>query len=256
MLFKILLFFVFDVVIGLLYYRFMSWYDDKVSEDLQRFPLLAFVLCLFLAWAAETWFGVADIIGAFSAGLIVGATPRAGYIESRFSPLSYLLLTPIFFSSIGLEVTLPALTPKLALFTVLLVIVGILSKLIGCGLGAKICGFSNRQCVQTGLGMICRGEVALIVANKGMASGMIQEELFGPIIIMVVACTVATPVLLKFAFRGEDTIASLEASRLVDRIQMPGELDAIAAQLVEKEPRHRRHALDIFTRFSLPHKKS
>ena len=104
--------------------------------------------------------------------------------------------------------------------------------------------------------MVCRGEVALIVANKGMASGMIQEELFGPIIIMVVACTVATPILLKIAFRGEDSTASLEASRLVDRIQMPGELDAIAAQLVEKEPRHRRHALDIFTRFSLPHKKS
>lgn len=253
---KIVLFFVFDIVIGVAYYRFMLWYNDKVSEDLQRFPLLAFVLCLFLAWAAETWFGVADIIGAFSAGLIVGATPRAGYIESRFSPLSYLLLTPIFFASIGLEVTLPALTPKLALFTVMLVIVGILSKLIGCGLGAKICGFSTHQSVQTGLGMVCRGEVALIVANKGMASGMIQEELFGPIIIMVVACTVATPILLKVAFRGEDSTASLEASRLVDRIQMPGELDAIAAQLVEKEPRHRRHALDIFTRFSLPHKKS
>ena len=197
-------------------------------------------------------FGVADIIGAFAAGLIISGTPRAGYIESRFSPLSYLLLTPIFFANIGLTVTLPQMTPRLALFTLLLIIAAVLSKLAGCGLGAKLCGFTGRQSLQTGLGMVCRGEVALIVANKGMAAGMIAPLYFGPIILMVVACTIATPVLLKLAYRDARTAQLLEASRLVDRYEMAGELDAIAAQLVKKESRHRRHALDVFSRTTPP----
>lgn len=124
-----------------------------------------------MAFCAEEFFGVADIIGAFSAGVIIATTPKAKYIESKFSPLSYLLLTPIFFASIGIKVVLPKMDAAIVLFAVMMVLVAVVSKLIGCGLGAKLCGFTNRQCVQVGFGMACRGEVALIVANKGMAMG-------------------------------------------------------------------------------------
>ena len=86
----------------------MDWYIKNVhSTDLQRYPIFAFVLCLFLAFCAEELFGVADITGAFAAGLIISTTSKAKYIEVKFAPLSYLLLTPIFFASIGLEVDLP-----------------------------------------------------------------------------------------------------------------------------------------------------
>ena len=218
-LLKILLFFVFVTVIGFIFNKVSTWYMNRLNnQNLHRFPIAGFALCLFFAWAAEEIFGVADIIGAFAAGLIVATTPKGTYISSKFSPLSYLLLTPIFFANIGLKVTLPQLSGKLILFTVLLVLVGVLSKLIGCGIGAKLCGFTNRQAVQTGLGMACRGEVALITANKGMSIGIMEQEYFGPVIILIVCCAVFTPILLKLAFKNY--VSSPQDSTLVDNYEL------------------------------------
>lgn len=235
---KILLFFVFVGLLGVGISRLLNWYETKVrSRDLRRYPVLAFVLCLFLAWAAEEWFGVADIIGAFSAGLIVATTPKGAYTASKFTPVSYLLLTPVFFANLGLGVELPGMDATILLFTVTLVIVGIGSKLIGCGLGAKMFGFKNRQCLQVGCGMACRGEVALIVANKGMAMNMINPVFFGPIIILVVCCAVFTPILLKLAFKGESAYEGMEESRLAEGFQLSEQVDEVTARLIEGEKR-------------------
>ncbi|MEG1396364.1 MAG: cation:proton antiporter [Oscillospiraceae bacterium] len=232
-LLKIVAFFGFVLVAGFLYSKFFRWYEDKLGDkDLHRWPLSAFVLCLLLAYCAEEFFGVADIIGAFAAGLIIGTTPKATYIESRFSPLSYLLLTPIFFASIGLNVTLPPMTLQLVLFAVLLVLVAVLSKLIGCGLGARVCGFRGRQCVQMGLGMACRGEVALIVANKGMATGMLPPAFFGPVIIVVVCCAMLTPIMLKIAFKSDGKHADMAESGLVDKYNAVEQLDYVADRVL------------------------
>lgn len=218
-LLKILLFFIFIIVLGFIYNKLSTWYMNRLNnKNLHRYPIAGFALCLFMAWAAEVVFGVADIIGAFAAGIIVATTPKGSYIASKFAPLSYLLLTPIFFANIGLKVTLPQLSGKLVLFTVLFVLVGILSKLIGCGFGAKLCGFTNRQALQTGFGMACRGEVALITANKGMSMGLINEEYFGPIIILIVCCAVFTPILLKAAFKNYATAS--QDSMLVDNYEL------------------------------------
>lgn len=92
-----------------------------------------------------------------------------------------MFLTPIFFASIGLKVELPEMSWMIVLFAVLMVIAAILSKLIGCGIGARLCGFTGRECLQTGFGMACRGEVALIVANKGMSWGLMPPAFFGPV---------------------------------------------------------------------------
>ena len=155
---KIVLFFLFAGVLGVAASKLLNWYETKVrNRDLRRYPILAFVLCLFMAWAAEEWFGVADIIGAFAAGLIVATTPKGAYTASKFTPLAYLLLTPVFFANLGIGVELPNMDAMILLFTIALVVVGIGSKLIGCGLGAKLCGFKGRQCVQVGCGMACRG---------------------------------------------------------------------------------------------------
>ena len=121
---------------------------------------------------------MADIIGAFSAGVIIANTPKGAYIDSKFQPLSYLLLTPIFFANIGLKVAIPEMSWQIVVFAILLVVVAIGSKLIGCGLGAKACGFNWKESVQVGLGMACRGEVALIVANKGAAMGLMPDAYF------------------------------------------------------------------------------
>lgn len=199
-LLKIVAFFAVCGLFGYLFYKFFNWYCGRYSKDMRRFVILAFVFCLLLSFCAEEFFGVADITGAFIAGLIISNTQRSKYIMSRFETLSYILLSPIFFASIGIKVSLPAMTGTIIVFTVLLTIIAIISKIIGCGLGAKLCKFTNRESIQVGTGMISRGEVALIVANKGSALGLMLPDLFGPVVIMVVITTIITPIFLKIAF--------------------------------------------------------
>ena len=111
-----------------------------------------------------------------------------------------MFLSPIFFASIGLEVVLPKMSGKILIFSILLCIVAVLSKVVGCGLGAKMMKYSNKESLQIGVGMVSRGEVALIVASKGMAVGLMSQDLYGPVIITVVITTIITPILLKFVF--------------------------------------------------------
>lgn len=232
-LLKIVAFFVLVLVVGIVVKKAMDWYIANVhSTDLQRYPIFAFILCLILSFCAEEFFGVADITGAFAAGLIISTTSKAKYIELKFAPLSYLLLTPIFFASIGLKVELPEMNATIVIFSILLVVVAALTKWIGCGLGAKLCGLKGHQCEQIGVGMVCRGEVALIVADKGAALGLMPEVFFGPVIIMVVATTILTPILLKFAYRKSDAYEDMQESSLVDRYDEVEQLDYIGESLI------------------------
>lgn len=202
-LLKILGFFAFTFVAAVGYhYAFKKWTDNSAVK-LRRYVVISFVFCLVLAYCAEVFFGVADITGAFFAGLALSGTKKSEYISKRFDTLSYLLLSPIFFAGIGLKVELPTMNGKIILFTVLLCIVAALTKVIGCGLGAKICKYTSKESLQIGVGMISRGEVALIVANKGEAVGLMSDKFFAPVIIMVVFTTVVTPVLLKLVFKDK-----------------------------------------------------
>lgn len=204
-LMKIILFFVFAGVIGLGFYKFFkSWTEEE--QDKRRFVIIAFVFCLLLAFCAEEFFGVADITGAFIAGLIISNTGKKEYITQRFETMSYLLLSPVFFASIGLTVEIPQMTPMIVIFAIALLIMAILTKIAGCGLGARICGYSNREALQIGTGMVSRGEVALIIASKGAALGLLSAVQFGPIVIMVVITTIITPILLKFVFKESDEV--------------------------------------------------
>ena len=231
---KIVLFFVFTIAVGFAAVRFFRWMIGRAcGKNLRRYPVLAFVLCLLMAYCAEEFFGVADIIGAFAAGLVVASTPKAKYIESKFEPLSYLLLTPVFFASIGIKAVLPDLNMTLILFSLLLLAIAILSKIIGCGLGARLCGFNGRECIQVGAGMACRGEVALIVANRGLSIGVLSQAVMTPVIITVVGCAVLTPVLLKLVFCGEAQ-ASLQENGLADRYREAEQLDIVSADLLER----------------------
>ena len=147
-------------------------------------------------------------------------------------PISHTLKSPVF-ASIGIKVVLPNMSVSILLFALLLVVAAILSKLLGCGLGAKLNGFSWRESVQTGFGMACRGEVALIVANKGTALGLMPASFFGPVIIMVVCCAVFTPVMLKLVFRtGKGEQVAMQQNTLADRMDAPQQLDVISDQLL------------------------
>lgn len=199
-LIKIVLFFIIGGLAGFIFSKGMEHIMNHYNMDLRRFVILSFVFCLLLSFCAEHFFGVADITGAFMAGLVLSNTPRKHYIMNRFETTAYMLLSPIFFASIGIKVIIPQMTPSLIAFSVALVIIAVITKILGCGLGAKICRYTNKEAVQIGTGMVSRGEVALIVASKGAAFGLMGSVFFGPIVIMVVVTTIITPVLLKLVF--------------------------------------------------------
>lgn len=202
-LLKIFAFFVFAAILGIIFYFLYKKWTSSYKKDMRRFVIVAFAFCLFMAFCAERFFGVADITGAYIAGVVISNTKPIKYIASRFDTLSYMLLSPIFFASIGLKVILPQMTKAIVLFAVVLVIVAVLTKVIGCGLGARACKYSGRESLQIGAGMISRGEVALIVANKGNSVGLMSSNFLGPVVIVVVVTTILAPVLLKIVFKSK-----------------------------------------------------
>ena len=214
-LLKVVGFFAVAIIAGLIFYKLFKFWTNRYQKDMRRFVIVAFVFCLLLSYVAEEFFGVADITGSFIAGLIISNTQKTKYIASRFSTLSYLLLSPMFFASIGLKVSLPEMTTAIIIFSVALVIVACLTKVVGCGLGALLCKYSKSEAMQIGVGMISRGEVALIVANKGDAVGLMSANILGPVIIMVVATTIISPIFLKLVFSSKHKETIPEESQLV-----------------------------------------
>lgn len=200
-LLKIAAFFVFSVAGGILIYKLFSKWSNQAERGLQRHAIAAFALCLIMSYIAEKYFGIADITGAYIAGVIISNTQKSQFLTSKFDTLSYLFLSPVFFASIGLKVELPSMTASIVLFAVCLTLIAILTKVVGCGLGAKLCGYKNYQSIRIGVGMISRGEVALIVASKGQQLGLLGSNFLGPVVIVVVITTIITPILLKPVFR-------------------------------------------------------
>ena len=232
---KIVLFFLFSGVVGYGANRLFRWMMDlEHQRNLRRYPVLAFVLCLLMAYCAEAFFGVADITGAYIAGLVISCTPKADYIQSKYEPLSYLLLTPVFFACIGINAQVDGMDGAMVVFSIALLVVSVISKLVGCGLGARLCHFTGRESVQVGVGMVCRGEVALIVANRGLSLGVLSPVMMTPVIITVIGGTILTPVLLKLVFRNE-TETSAQQTRLVDHYDKMNQLDIVSEELLDKD---------------------
>ena len=197
---KIVLFFVFAIVVAVAFnFAFNKW-SGRSKKDLRRYVIIGFVFCLLMSYCAEKFFGVADITGAFVAGLALSNGPRATYLTNRFETLSYMLLSPVFFASIGLNVNIHGMTQTLIIFTIILCVIAVISKIAGCGFGALLCKYTKRESVQIGAGMVCRGEVALIVAQKGISVGLLSEIFFAPVVIMVLVTTLLSPIILKMLF--------------------------------------------------------
>lgn len=239
-LLKIVAFFAISVMVWILLHRAVEWWFKRYDRDKRRFVVISFAFCLLYAFFAEEVFGVADITGAYIAGLIFAKTPRVTYLQDRFDTLSYTLLSPIFFASIGLKVVLPEMSGTIILFSILLIIWAVVSKILGCGLGAKLCRYSGQDSLRIGVGMISRGEVALIVANNGIAVGLMKDEFFGPVVLMVIATTILTPILLKLVYHGkEKDYSDLQESELVNRYEDAAAFDLATQALLEDHERLR-----------------
>jgi len=195
---KLFLFFIFIGVCGFFVFRIFQYFQKVHPNGKRRIAIYAMSFCLILAYCSEVIFGVADITGAYFAGLILcNLTDIREYIVSRVGITSYMFFTPIFFTGIGMKTILTGMTGALLTFSIVLLLVGIISKMVGCGLGAKICGYSNKESLSVGIGMISRGEVALIVAQKGSQVGLISQDMFPAVVFVVIVTTLITPILLK-----------------------------------------------------------
>jgi Kef-type K+ transport system membrane component KefB len=159
----------------------------------------ALVIALIYAWAAEYAGGVAAITGAYVAGVLLAQTPFKQQIDAGIHPLTYSIFVPLFFIGIGLQANGRELGES-AVFTTVLVLVAIIAKAIGCGVFARAFGFTTKESVRVGAGMISRGEVGLIVAGYGLANGLIGQQVFSASVIMVLVTTMVTPPLLRLTF--------------------------------------------------------
>ena len=201
-LLKILGFFIFSIIVGVIMHKvFKWWFSHDPNHGLQRYSIVSFAFALIMAYCSEEFFGVADITGSFVAGLIISGTAQSEYVMKRIGTLSYMLITPIFFASIGLKLEPIQVTWGLVGLVVLLCVAAVLTKIIGCGGGALLCRYNPAQSLRIGCGMISRGEVALIVADKGMNLGILPEMFVTPILLCVVFTTVITPIFLKIVYK-------------------------------------------------------
>lgn len=194
------LFFIFSICLGLLMYYIFKFIDKKHPHQ-RRVPILGFALCMFFAFAAEEFFGIADITGAYVAGLILCNLNDSSYIARKIDINSYMIFGPVFFASIGLKTQFSGFTVGLLVFSLCFVAVGLVTKIVGCGLTAKFMGYNLNESLKVGVGMMTRGEVALIVAQKGLSVGMLDAKYFASVILLIIVSSVTTPIVLKLLYR-------------------------------------------------------
>ena len=195
-----LLFFGLAVGVGFVVYHIFKFVDKRYPHT-RRIPIFALVLCFGLSFLAEKVFGIADITGAYVAGIILCNLRDSAYIEEKMDINSYMIFGPIFFASIGLKTDVSGITWDLVLFSAAFVGVALVAKILGCGAMSRLCGFRGKDTLRIGVGMMTRGEVALIVAQRGLAEGMISSVYFTSVILLIIVSSIATPIILKLLFR-------------------------------------------------------
>lgn len=201
---KTILFFIFAIAIGILVRMIFKKLSNRYDHH-RRLPIFALAFAFFYAYAAEAWFGIADITGAFFAGLFLSGTRDTGYIEKRADTTSYLIFTPVFFAKVGLTSigSFSAIQPSFILFGLLFILAGISGKLFGCGIGAKLSKYSFKDSLRCGVGMMVRAEVCLISAQKGIDAGIIDSSIQPFILVLILLTSFLTPIILKASYKNE-----------------------------------------------------
>lgn len=201
-LLQILLFFLVTIGVGILVYKLFKLLNKKY-EHRRRIPIFGLAFALLMSFVAEEFFGIADITGAYAAGIILSSIKDSDYVAQKMDISSYMIFGPIFFVNIGLKTTFADMTGELVVFSILFVIVSLITKVIGCGLTAKLAKNSWKDSLKVGVGMMTRGEVALIVASKGLNVGLMDQKYFVAVILLIICSSIVTPIVLKLLYKGE-----------------------------------------------------
>ena len=193
------LFFVLAIIGGIITYKLFKMLDNKYPHT-RRIPIASLAFCFALAYIAEKYFGIADITGAYVAGIVLCSIQDSHYIEEKVDINSYMLFGPVFFASIGLKTSIEGLDSAMILFSISFVVVALVAKIIGCGLMSRVCGFKGMDCLKIGVGMMTRGEVALIVAQKGLSVGLMSSQYFTAVILLIIISSISVPIILKVLY--------------------------------------------------------
>lgn len=201
-LFLTLAFFVCAIIFGFIIKKVFLWLSQNYPHH-RLIPIYSLAVCFFFSYASERFFGVADITGAFVAGLVLSGTKETHYVDRRSDIMTYMIFSPVFFANIGITTKFNGINSNIILFGVLFILAGLLGKVIGCSGTALVCKFSLRDSLKVGVGMMARAEVALVCAQKGVDAGIIKSDIMPFILIMIILSSFATPIILKGLYKKE-----------------------------------------------------
>ncbi len=201
---KVLLFFAMAILLSLILFKIFEKIEQKDTKT-EQMPTYSIAFALILAFIAEV-LGVSGIIGAYIAGLVIGNTEKGRKVRGKIDLVVHTIFSPIFFASVGLKLTTLSFSIQVWVFIIIFTAITILSKIVGNGLGAKICGYPKEKAIQIGIGMATRGEVALIIAEEAKNINLINEEVFSIVIITVMLVTLITPILLHYSFERKNNV--------------------------------------------------
>lgn len=188
------LYFVIFIIVGILFSKLFSFLAKKYDHH-RRIPIFSLAFCFAYAWFAEELFGVADITGAFLAGMLLSTNRDRNYIDHKADTFSTLIFTPVFFANIGINLEFGAIDPKFIFFGILFIICGLVGKFLGCGLTAKACGFSWKESLSVGVGMMVRAEVALVCVDK--LKDVVNPQITTFVVILILISSLTAPIFLK-----------------------------------------------------------
>lgn len=200
---KTVAFFALSLVAGVIIFKIMQRFVRRWPHT-RRIPIIGMALAFVLAYVADKYFGVADITGAYVAGIILSSLDDSAYIDRKMDISSYMIFGPIFFASVGLQTNLRTVDLSILAFSMAFVLAGLLGKVIGCGLVAKLLKYNNSDALKIGVGMMTRGEVALIVAQRGLKAEIIDSKYFTSVILLIVVSSILTPIILKAIYSVDE----------------------------------------------------
>ncbi len=177
---------------------------DKKFPHHRLIPIFSLAFCFLISYVSERFFGIADITGAYIVGLILSTNPDTDYIDEKSDILSYMFFVPIFFGNIGISTDFSGINVETLAFGLAFIVAGIVGKLVGCGTTALCCRYTPSDSFKIGVGMMARAEVALVCAQKGVESGIIDTTIMPFVVLLILITSFITPILLQKSYKHDE----------------------------------------------------
>jgi Kef-type K+ transport system membrane component KefB len=212
---KIIIYFVLAAGAGYGLRCLFKWLDKEYAHK-RRIPIFSLVVCFLFAYIGEKYFGVADITGAYLAGIALSGLKETDYVDKKIETNAYMLFAPVFFASIGINATFSGFDANMLWFCIAFVGVAVVTKFAGCYLSSRALKINRSDSMVIGIGMIARGEVCLIVMQKGITAELLPSNFIAMGVMLVIFSSLIAPILLKLTYNLEDKKFKKQGKDLAD----------------------------------------